>query len=253
MNENSTHTDLLIQYLDGELQGEQLSAIKKDLQENPSSREELENLRLAKEAARSYGLKTRIGSIHTEMMYELKKPGVPKSKVIALISQYGLRVAAVLIILFGVSALYQYITATPEKLFNENFHAFDLHTTRGSSVTSLEDLYEKGDMTGLIRQFTNMKSPGAKDYFLAGNAYLSTHQPALAIEAFLSLEQLNKSINTHFFEEDAEYYLALSYLADHETSKALIIFQKIHANPDHPYHAAVSSWFLSKVKRASHA
>jgi hypothetical protein len=251
MNENSTHTDLLIQYLDGELQGEQLSAIKKDIQENPSSREELENLRLAKEAARSYGLKTRIGSIHNEMMHELKKTGVPKSNVISMVSQYGLRVAAVLIILFGISALYQYITATPEKLFSENFHAFDLRITRGSSDNSLEDLYEKGDMSGLIQQFTQMKSPGAKDYFLAGNAFLSTHQPTLAIQAFISLEQLNKSKNTHYFEEDAEYYLALSYLADHETSKALLIFEKIHANPNHPYHSAISSWFLSKIKRAN--
>lgn len=251
MNENSTHTDLLIQFLDGELQGEQLSALEKDIQQNPSSREELENLRLAKEAASSYGLKTRIASIHNEMMHELKKPGVPKSKLISLVTQYGLRVAAVLIILFGVSALYQYITATPEKLFSENFHAFDLRTTRGSSVTSLEDLYEKGDMSGLIQQFTRMKSPEAKDYFLAGNAYLSTHQPAMAIEAFISLEQLNKSKNTHFFEEDAEYYLALGYLGDHEPAKALLIFEKIHANPNHPYHSAVSSWFLSKVKHAN--
>jgi lipopolysaccharide biosynthesis regulator YciM len=107
-------------------------------------------------------------------------------------------------------------------------------------------------MHGLIRQFSNVQSPGAKDYFLAGNAFLSTHQPAKAIEAFISLEQLNKSKNTHFFEEDSEYYLALGYLANHETSKALLIFERIHTNPNHPYHSAVSSWFLSKLRRANH-
>jgi len=251
MNENSTHTEQLIQYLDGELQGDSLSTLQKSIEENNAIRAEFENLRMAKESVKSYGLKMRVGSIHEEMMQELKVKARPKTGILKTIYRYSLRVAAVLIILFGVSALYQYFSATPEKLFNENFQAFELHETRGKLKTSLEDMYEKGDMNGLIQQFSLLKSPQVKDYFLTGNAFLSTHQPARAIETFIRLEQLNKTNNTHFFEEDVEYFLALSYLSNNETSKALPLFEKIHADQNHPFHSAVSAWFISRVKRVS--
>ena len=249
MNENSPQTDLLIQFLDGELPREQMDSLKKSLTENPALREELENLRLAKEAVKSYGLKNRVRLIHSEMMQEFKKTAVPKTSLVKMITRHGLRVAAVLIVLFGISTLYQYITSTPEKLFTENFKTFDLHTTRGNFNTILEDLYEKGDMQGLIQQFILMKTPEAKDYFLAGNAYLGIHEAALAVKTFLKLGQLNKTNNTHFYEEDLEYYLALGYLGSGKPAKALPILEKIHADQNHPYHEAVSAWLIRKVKR----
>ncbi len=101
MNENSTNTELLIQYLDGELHGEQLETFKKNLEANPALREELENLRLAREAVSAYGLQKKIRSIHPEMMRELKVKTQPEPVITRMIFQYSLRVAAVLIILFG--------------------------------------------------------------------------------------------------------------------------------------------------------
>jgi hypothetical protein len=247
MNEYSTHTELLIRLLDGELNENELAAAKKIIAENPFVREEFENLQIAKNAVNTYGLKTTIGSIHKEMMQEIKSPATALTRKIF---HYGLRIAAVLIVLFGLSAVYQYLTATPEKLFSENFHAYELHKTRGSSNTTLEDLYEEGDLNGLIQQYDQLKSPEAKDCFLAGNAYLSTHRSSNAIEAFTRLERINKTNNTHFFEEDVEYFLALSYLGNNEPAKALPLFEKIHADPNHPFNSAVSSWFLLKIKRS---
>jgi hypothetical protein len=246
MNDNSTHTEQLIQFMDGELQAGKLPEVVKTIEENPSVRQELENLILAKKAIQIYGLKARISSIHGEMMQEMK---TPDTGLIRTIYRYGLRIAAVILILFGLSALYQYISVTPEKLFSENFHAFVMRQTRGSANTSLEDLYEKGDMNGLIQQFGRLKSPEATDCFLAGNAFLSIHRPAEAIATFIRMQQINKTNNTHYFDEDVEYFLALSYLANNEPSKALPLFEKIHTDPDHPFNSAVSGWFVSKVRR----
>ena len=250
MNENSTNTELLIQFLDGELHGEQLEDFKKSIEQNASLREELENLRLTKEAVKSYGLKNRIHSIHSEMVQELKEKSSPQTGMVRKMYQYGVRIAAVIIILFGISVFYQYITATPEKLFNENYQSFELHETRGASANSLDGWYKKGNMDTVIQLFNGLKSPQAEDYFLAGNAFLSTHQPAKAIESFLAINQINKTANTHYFEEDADYYLALSYLGNREPRKALPVLEKIHADPSHPYNKKVSAWFLFKVKRS---
>jgi hypothetical protein len=250
MSVHSTNTDLLIQYLDGELHGPEQEAIKKNLEADPALREELDNLRLAKEAVTAYGMHKKVQSIHPEMMREFVQNSKTKPGITRMIFQYAYRAAAILIVLFGISIFYQYYTSTPEKLFIENFHSYDLRVTRGASNSSLEDLYEKGDMAGLINQFNHLKSPQATDYFLAANAYLNTHRPDSAIVTFLSLQNFNQTNHTHYFEEDMEYFLALSYLANKEPVKALPLFEKIHANPGHPFHSAVSAWFLSRLKRS---
>ena len=249
MSENFTNTELLIQYMDGELQGDQMAAIKKSIDENPSIREELENLQLAREAVKSYGLKNKISSIHSEMMQELKENAASKNGITRKLFKYSLRIAALIIVLFGISVIYQYFSATPEKLFSENFHAFALHETRGASAFPLEDAYKNDKLNEVIEQFANLKDPQSEDYFLAGNAFLARHQPAKAIQAFNSLQEKNKTYNTHHFEEDAEYYLALSYLDNNEAAKAIPIFEKIRADKNHTYHKKISSWFLLKVQR----
>jgi len=250
MNDNSTNTEILIRYMDGELRGKELETVKKNIQENPALLEELENLRFARESARSYGLKNRIRSIHTEMMPELKGKKSPEQRTTGMIFQFAIRVAAVLIVLIGFSAFYQYLTATPEKLFSESYQAFEIHETRGTSQGSLETLYKSENMDSVIHLFAELKSPQAEDYFLAGNAFLSLHKPSEAIESFRALQQVNKEANSHMFEEDAEYYLALSYLANNEPSKALPLFEKIHSDPSHPYNKKVSAWFLIKLGRS---
>jgi tetratricopeptide (TPR) repeat protein len=249
MNENPSHTESLIQYMDGDLSGSQLEDMKKVLEENVSSREELEKLQFAKDAAVQYGLKNRIGSIHKEMMHELRATHRQSGKVTTMV-RYIVRIAAVLILLFGVSALYEYLTATPEKLFNENFKSFNLRETRGAGGSSLEEAYKKGHMEDVIAQFYFLNPVGAEDYFLAGNAFLSHHEPVKAIRAFLDMQEKNKAGNTHEFEEDAEYYLALGYLENNEPEKALPILGKIRGDENHPYHKKVSAWFLRKVQRS---
>jgi tetratricopeptide (TPR) repeat protein len=249
MNENSNHTETLIQYLDGELQGEELESFNKNLENNPLLREELENLQLAREAIWRYGLKSRIGSIHSEVMTEmnLKKP--VKAGVIKMYVQTGLRIAAVLIVLIGVSAIYQYLTATPEKLFGENYQPYTIHEMRGEPGGSkLEEKYKAGNMDSVILEFNSLSVAKPEDYILAGVAFLQNNQPEKAIKTFQVLIQKNADDKTDYFEDDAEYYLAMSYLRNREPAKALPILKKIQADPGHPYHNIVSKWFMLKVK-----
>jgi tetratricopeptide (TPR) repeat protein len=249
MNENSTNTEVLIQYLDAELQGEDLETLKKNLTNDQSLREELENLQLAQEATRSYGLKTKINAIHGEMMHELKENKSPKASLIKMIIQNGLRVAAVLIMLVGLSALYQYLTTSPEKLFNENYHPYIIHEMRGVPESSmLREKYKKGNMDSVILEFSSLNSPQPEEYILAGIAFLENNQSAKAIETFKTLIQKNSDAKTDYFEDDAEYYLAMSYLNNQEPEKALPILEKIQADPKHPYNNKLSEWFILKVK-----
>jgi tetratricopeptide (TPR) repeat protein len=249
MNGNSTHTEILIQYLDGELKGEELESLRKNLADNQSLRDELDNLQLARKAAERYGLKSKINDIHKEMMLEMSQNKPAKSSVIKMFAQTGLRVAAVLVVLVGLSALYQYFTASPEKLFSENYQPYNIHEMRGMPVNSrLLENYKHGNMDSVITEFNSLRTPEPEEYILTGIAFLESNQPEKAIGTFNRLIQQNADSKTDFFEDDAEYYLAMSYLKNREPQKALPLLEKIQADPGHPYHSKLSKWFILKVE-----
>lgn len=252
MNNNSTNPDELIQLLDGELQGETLQQLQHKIAGNPQLAAELESLRMAKAAVASYGLRKSIGNIHKEMMQELDAAAAPPRIGMRRIIQYTMRVAAILAIVLGSTAVYQYFSATPEKLFSDNYQAFTLRETRSSNADALETLYKKGDFAGVTNAFSQLAAPQPTDYFLNGCAALANNNATAAISSLTALQQHNQQNNTHFYEDDATYYLALAYLQHKDLDRALPLFEKIHADPGHPYHNRISGWWLRKLQHLAH-
>jgi hypothetical protein len=247
MDNNFTTTELLIQFIDGELNENQADAVKKSISGNELVKEEFLKLRLSKDAIKSYGLKNRTASIHKEMMEELKQTNTPKKGVVKKMIWYTARIAAIAIIAFGSVKMYQYATVSPEKLFVESYTDFNIRESRGQISSAIENAYKDGYMDKVIQLFNTTQTFEVKDYFFAGNALLRQQQPAKAAAAFVTLQQKNEAGGTNYFEEDADYYLALSYLANKEPTKALPLFEKIHADKNSAYHHKVSAWFLFKL------
>jgi tetratricopeptide (TPR) repeat protein len=169
-----------------------------------------------------------------------------KSRHYAILS---LRIAFGFSMILCLFALYLYVTVTPEKLFSKNFHPYELHTMRGSSNSSaIREAYKTGKMDSVIWEFNSLNAPQPEEYLLAGIAFLEKNQPEKAIETFKEMIQKNESSKTDFFEQDAEYYLAMSYLSNHEPVKAMPIFERINADSENPYNSNVSEWFILNVK-----
>ena len=152
----------------------------------------------------------------------------------------------------GFCTLYIYIKATPAKLFSENYHHYDRHLLRDGSSghSAIREDYSAGKMDSVIWDFKNLNAPVPEEYLLAGIAYLEKNQPEKAIETFKTLIQKNQNSKTDFFEDDAEYYLAMSYLDNQESEKALPIFEKIKADPDNRHYPDVDEIFLLTVRTA---
>ncbi len=161
----------------------------------------------------------------------------------------SIRIAIIFSTLLFLFASYLYITVTPEKLFSKNFKPYELHTMRGvASISAIREAYTNGKMDSVIWEFNSMNTPQPEEYLLAGIAYLEKNDPSKAIETFKTMIQKNENSNTDFFQQDAEYYLAMSYLSNHEPGKAMPIFEKIQDNPEHPYYNNVSDWFILNVR-----
>jgi tetratricopeptide (TPR) repeat protein len=159
--------------------------------------------------------------------------------------------AAALVFLLGLSAVYFYQKADPQRLFSENYHPYERRILRGQSEqTTTQEAYSAGKMDSVVTAFHSSKSPVPEDYLLTGIAFLEKHQPQQAIETFKKLLENNAETKSDFFQEDAEYYLAMGYLSNNEPDKAMPIFEKIQADAENPYNTSVSEWFMLNIKTA---
>ncbi|MEP6948551.1 MAG: hypothetical protein ABI863_04730 [Ginsengibacter sp.] len=248
MNHNYTNTELLTKYLDGELQGEQLRNLELRINEDNKLQQELENLKISMEAIKTYGLYKKVSSIHSDMMKEFKQQPLPRIGRANKFVTNTLKIAATVFIIAGSILLYQYITLSSQSLFRNNFQSYTLHENRGSEIEStLGQQYKLTNYSRVIELFRQLPIKTIEDYFIAGNAYLRQDNPAEAIKCFLSVGEINKVQQSHLYEDDTEYYLAMSYLENNEPARAFPLFEKIHADKSHLYHSKVSEWFLRKL------
>ena len=158
--------------------------------------------------------------------------------------------AAISFVFMALSCgLYLYINANPKKLFSENYRRYERIVLRGeSSYSALQDAYNQGDMDSVILHSKSLNSLTPEEYLLTGIAYLEKNQPDKAIETFKTLIKINQDAKTDFFEDAAEYYLAMGYLDNLEPDKAMPILEKIKADPDNRYYADVDDLMLLKVR-----
>jgi tetratricopeptide (TPR) repeat protein len=157
--------------------------------------------------------------------------------------------AAAFSLMLAVFASYLYQKASPQRLFSDYYQHYNRPTMRGSSDGSpLKTAYADSNQDAVIREFQASRSPEPEEYLLAGIAFIEVKQPGKAIETFQALIQKNKTANSDFFEDDAEYYLAMAYLDNREPEKAMPIFTKIQANPENSYNSFVDEWFMLKIR-----
>ncbi len=250
MNNNLPNSDLLIQYLDDELNAEEKLLVEKELLQNPGMQQELKSLKIAKDAVRDYGLKQRVAAIHAEMMSSnVVTEKTKKTGVVRVIARRTMRIAASLLVIMLGFGVYQYTTVSSDKLFDENFQPYSLSVSRGAGTAgAIESAYALKDYTKVISLFTALSAAAQKDIFFAGQAYLSNKNYVKAVECFNKVETLNIAENNNIFKDDAAYYLALSYLKNNQFSAAYPIFNSIHNNTSHMYNDKMTSSFMRKLK-----
>jgi tetratricopeptide (TPR) repeat protein len=248
MNNNYTNTELLTRYLDGELEGEPLKDLETRIKEDLNLRQELDDLKVSMEAIRTYGLYNKVSSVHADMMEEFRRQSIPLQRKTNKFFRNALRIAATVIIILGSLLVYQYANLSPRTLFKDNFQSFALHENRGTEIESpLQQQYKLTNYPTVTVLFQQLKTKTIQDYFIAGNAYLQQNNSAEAIKCFESVQEINGLQKTHVYEDDTEYYLAMSYLRNQEPQKAIPIFEKIHSDKSHLYNSKVSEWFLMKL------
>lgn len=250
MDNNMEMTEQLIRYLDQELAYDQRLALEQKLATDPLLANELQSLLVAREAVNTAGLYRKIHSVREDMLREENTNQLPdvSDTPVRRIPNWGLRVAAAVIIVVFAAGLYQYFTLSSEKVFRDGYQIYQLSTSRGAELNSIAAAYQEKNYAKAIQLFESGNDLSASANFFAGCSFLQSGNAAKAINCFTHVQQINQTASVSSFEEDAAYYLSLAYLANNQPSNALPLLETIHQNPDHAYHDKVSNWELMKVR-----
>jgi predicted negative regulator of RcsB-dependent stress response len=252
--DNSTHSnsEWLVRYLDGALEGDEKIRLEQQLAADKALQDELENLRLAKETIKLYGLSKKVSGIHAEMMEELK-PVSPVRRIsdTRRIIRYSIAVAAsVLLVYLGVET-YSFMNLSPGKLYSDNYQSYELATLRdnGSQVSDIEKAYREKKYYEVVSSYEAQSQKEIASIFLAGMSYLEINKTEKAVEQFRVVLKLNEIANTAIYKDPAEYYLALALLKNKDYDGALHQLRQIKNDPSHTYHEKITGKLLRKVKR----
>ena len=246
MNNNIT-PDMLIQYLDNELEPDQRQLIESQLPNDPQLQQQLERLSLAKQAFKQFARQQQVSSIHGEMMKDLSGKQPKRAPVRYL--RATMRVAALLLVLILIAGIVQYSLLDSDRLYRSHYDTFTLGTSRdNNNLPPLEQAYRQNNMQQVIALYESNGVSQPIDHFLAGQAYLAVDNPQKAITAFEAQLQANASKDLKPYQDDAEYYLALSWLKAGRADKALPLFQRIHDQKAHAYNREVSGWYLTQLR-----
>lgn len=245
--DNAVHDeDLLIRYLDGELNDLQKKDVEQRLLTDTIFREQYQNLLVAVQAVKHLGTTQQVANIHREMMQELKSVP-PRGSAFSLtkVVRYSMAVAASILVLFIGVRLYLNAQVSPDKIYDQTFVDFNVANTRSldNKPSSIETAYQQGNFDAVINAVHTFNL-SSKDSLLIGLSYL--HQNKLS-SAVNWLEKLTEAKGE--YSQDAEFYLSLAYLKDKAYEKSLSIMKQIHNNSLHIYHEQVSDETVEKLQK----
>lgn len=250
--DNSTHnmSEKLVQYLDGELTGIEKDNLEKSLAGDTALQRELQSLKETREAVMQFGLQQQVSGIHQQMMQEMQPP-VRKINSSKRIFRYSMAVAASLVLIIGGYFAWNFYSLSSNKVFASNYRSYELSTMRDDDTTqisSIEKAYRDRNYKEVIVLSEQQSTVSVKETFLAAMSYVEQGNNTKAIEHFKKVIAANSSPETAIMKDEAEYYLALTYIRNKDFDFALDLLKSIKEDPNHIYHKEVTAKLIRQVK-----
>ncbi|MDP4150017.1 MAG: hypothetical protein Q8927_14520 [Bacteroidota bacterium] len=233
--------ELMIDHLDSSLQGIGLPDVEQLIRNDRQAASEWQVLLLAVDAIEEAAVYEQVSAARNHWV-STKSAEIVKYNRARVTSMYRniTRVAACVLVMAGGAAVYKYTTTSASGMYKEYFASYDLNTTR-STVTAdpMEQAYNEKKWAEVITLFNTSKEKNNQSYFLTGMANLELKDYPEAIEKFTQVLAENNRSGSDLFQDEAEYYLAMSYLANNEAEAALPLIEKIKADKNHLYHPVI--------------
>ncbi|HEY4290337.1 MAG TPA: hypothetical protein VGN00_24725 [Puia sp.] len=252
------NTNTLIDHLDesftatpDSVSPEASAAMQRLIAEDEDTAREWLYLQLAVDSVQDAGLREQVAIIRKqwEEAGEEKITAENTGGVVRSLYRNMMRVAACAVLVAGGACIFKYVRLSSSSLYSEYYTSYELNTSRGgTSRDAIEKAYTAKNWSGVLALFSSGKDRSNKTDFLAGLADLELKKFDDAIAHFEQIIASNSHSGGDYFEDEAEYYLAISWLAKDKVNEAMPILEKIKADKDHLYHDKVEKMSFTDLR-----
>lgn len=255
MQQNTT--DQIIAYLNGELTSKESAQLKEKIAADPTVAEEFQMLKSLHQSAHDEDFLDQLFALRMENKHKSRHGSNPEirpnaSRDNVRIIRYLIYVAAAVSVLM----LVYFITGqendnqTPESLFAKYYNGYDqiVEMRSGEDTTGMfangMKLYSSGNWEGAIHSLNqarrNLELTAA---FYIGMCYLELQEYAKAEAQFHRVIE-----HSGDFRQEAQWYLALTLLADNKTGESEKLLQAIVEQKNH-YFGEKAEKLLDDINR----
>jgi hypothetical protein len=236
---------ILIDYLDNQLQGQERQQAEQFLQQDLAAAQELEHLLFSVELIREAAVLEQVMAVRTEQQGKAKVISIQKNEggaVVRSFSRTFLRVAVAVLLFAGAGSVYKYSTTNASSVYDQGFSPFELNTSRGNNNDGkLEQAYRNKNWNEVENIASLEKEKNNKTRFLAGMAAMELKNYNKAIEFFNEIILANQNSTNPVFQDEAEYYLAMADLGANKPAAGAAILRKIRADKEHLFYKKASA------------
>jgi tetratricopeptide (TPR) repeat protein len=232
------NNEILIDYLDKGLNQEESNQAENLVKNDIQAASDMEYLKLAIETVRLDAISERVSAIR-QSFTKNQTSTEPAKTIVRSMYTTAMRIAAIFILFIGAAVIYKYISVNNQSVYNKQFTAYELSNTRGLETSDAEaEAYRNKNWNEVVSLYNRENNKSNKSSFLAAMSEMQLNHFPQAVAIFESI--LNTKSGDNSFREEAEYYLSLAYLMNHEENKAARLFEKIKADTSHTYYPLVS-------------
>lgn len=260
MNNQRTKDDILDSWVKQEITGpeaqQQLQAM-----EVPDIAAEMELHQVASRVLRMHGARQVVSRVHQQYMSQLPAAVEPITDVpevnntAARVVTMGSKlrwiagIAASLLIMAAAYIGYEYQTASYDQIYQGMFRDYKTSVFRDAPAgdAPLVKAFSEENYAAVLEVFAETANPANREKFLAGYAALQLGKYDQAEQLFSSVLNTNKANTSRLYEDEAGYYLALTYLRLGSAEKALPLLQQIAGDKNHTYHELVAGKYLRQL------
>lgn len=211
----------------------------------------------AAKAVQRYAVLKQVQSVHASFLYAEKSTDIQVSQEVIkpkLFSMHQvkwvMRFAASIILMIGGWFTYQYGSTSSSKLYSEMYQPYNVNTDRGMGEFKTHNMiveFKEKNYLAVIKTFESLAAANNREKFLAAVAYHETGKYKESVTVLSGILIYNKETNTRLYNDEAEFYLALSYLKMKDAASAEPLLETIRNNPNHTFHERVSKWTMTRL------
>jgi hypothetical protein len=230
--------EILIDYLDRQLKPEESTQVETQLSHDKELTGELEYLKLAVDTVRRDAIRERVSAVRQSFQPSAKTSEKSNGAIVRNMYKTGLRVAAVFLLLVGLSVFYKYSFVSNQSIYEKNFREYELTNSRGMNARDAEtEAYQNRKWDAVIADYKTQGIKSNRSIFLAAMSEMQQNRFSDAVALF---EMIVSNPSDNSFREESEYYLSLAYLMTHDVNKGVQLLQKIKADTSHTYYPMAS-------------